>query len=53
MTTDKKRIRRHHSAALKAQILTECKAPGASVTEVAMAHGINGQHGARLAQAGT
>lgn len=41
MTTDKKRIRRNHSAALKAQILAECEAPGASVAKVAMAHGIN------------
>lgn len=42
MTTDKKkRIRRNHTAALKAQILAECAAPGASVARVAMAHGIN------------
>lgn len=41
MTTDKKRIRRNHSAALKAQILAECEAPGISVAQVAMAHGIN------------
>lgn len=42
MTTDKKRqIRRKHSPALKAQILAECEAPGASVAKVAMAHGIN------------
>lgn len=41
MTTDKKRIRRNHSAALKAQILAECDAPGASVAKVAMSHGIN------------
>lgn len=41
MATDKKRVRRNHSPALKAQILTECSAPGASVARVAMAHGIN------------
>lgn len=41
MTTDKKRIRRNHSPALKAQVLAECEAPGASVAKVAMAHGIN------------
>jgi transposase len=41
MVTDKKRIRRNHSPALKAQILTECAAPGASVARIAMAHGIN------------
>jgi transposase len=41
MVTDKKRVRRNHSPALKAQILAECSAPGASVAQVAMAHGIN------------
>jgi len=42
MTTDtKKRIRRNHTPALKAQVLAECAAPGASVASVAMAHGIN------------
>ncbi len=41
MDTDKKRVRRNHSAALKAQILAECDAPGASVAKIAMAHGIN------------
>jgi transposase len=42
MTTDKKkRVRRNHTPALKAQILAECAAPGASVARVAMAHGIN------------
>ncbi|MBI5792707.1 MAG: transposase [Rhodocyclales bacterium] len=41
MTTEKKRIRRNHSAALKAQIVAECDAAGASVAKVAMAHGIN------------
>ena len=41
MATDNKRIRRNHSPALKAQILAQCAAPGASVAKVAMAHGIN------------
>lgn len=42
MTTDKiKRIRRNHSQALKAQILSECDVPGASVAKVAMSHSIN------------
>lgn len=41
MTTDKKRVRRSYGAALKAQVLAECDAPGASVAKVAMSHGIN------------
>lgn len=41
MSTDKKRLRRNHTPALKAQILAECATPGASVAKVAMAHGIN------------
>lgn len=41
MSTDKKRLRRNHTPALKAQILAECAAPGASVAKVAMAHRIN------------
>lgn len=51
MDTEKKRTRRNHSAALKAQILAECVAPGASVAKVAMAHGINANivHGWRRA----
>ncbi len=52
MTTDKTRIRRNHHPALKAQILAECAAPGASVAQVAMAHGINANivHGWRKLQ---
>jgi hypothetical protein len=34
MHTDKKRVRRNHSPALKAQIIAECAAPGASVAKV-------------------
>jgi len=37
----RKRKRRRYSRELKAQILTECDAPGASVAKVAMSHGIN------------
>lgn len=33
--------RRQHSAVLKSQVLAECRAPGASVAKVAMAHGLN------------
>jgi transposase len=40
MTTDKKRVRRSYSQALKAQILAECATPGAWVAKVAMSHGI-------------
>jgi len=41
MTTDKIATRRQYSADLKAQVVTECEAPGASVAKVAMSHGIN------------
>lgn len=41
MSTDKKRIRREHSRALKEKILAECEVAGATVAKVAMAHGIN------------
>jgi transposase-like protein len=33
--------RRRYSAEVKAQVMAECDAPGASVAKVAMAHGIN------------
>jgi transposase len=39
--TDKKRTRRDYSPDLKARILSECSAPGASVAKIAMAHGVN------------
>lgn len=39
--TDTTIRRRRYSAALKAQILAQCKQPGMSVARVAMAHGIN------------
>lgn len=41
MGTENSRNRRRYGAELKAQILAECNAPGASVAKVAMAHGIN------------
>jgi transposase len=41
MGTENSRKRRRYGAELKAQILAECDAPGASVAKVAMAHGIN------------
>ena len=34
-------IRRTHSAQFKAQVLTACRQPGASVSAVALAHGLN------------
>ena len=33
--------RRRYSAELKARVVAECEAPGASVAKVAMSHGIN------------
>lgn len=41
MKDAKKIIRRRHSAELKAQVLSECAQPGASVASIAMSHGIN------------
>lgn len=41
MKDSKKIVRRRHSAELKAQVLSECAQPGASVASVAMSHGIN------------
>jgi transposase len=41
MTSEKTAKRRRYSAELKAQVLTQCDAPGASVAKVAMSHGIN------------
>ena len=34
-------LRRRHSAQLKAQVLSECAEPGASVAKVAMSHALN------------
>src|ERR1041384_554517 len=41
MTSEKTATRKRYSRELKAQIMAECDAPGASVAKVAMAHGIN------------
>lgn len=41
MEADKNLKRRKYSAELKAQVVNECEAPGASVARVAMARGIN------------
>lgn len=41
MEGEESRKRRRYSAELKAQILAECAAPGASVAKVALSHGIN------------
>ena len=41
MASDKVVRRRRYGDDLKAQVLAECEAPGASVAKVAMAHGIN------------
>lgn len=34
-------MRRQHSAQLRARVLEQCAAPGASVAKVAMSHGLN------------
>ena len=41
MTSEKTATRKRYSKGLKAQVLAECDAAGASVAKVAMAHGIN------------
>ena len=41
MKDSKRIVRRRHSAELKAQVLSECAQPGASVASVALSHGIN------------
>lgn len=41
MTTESKRKRQERSPELKAQVLAECERPGASVGQVALAHGVN------------
>jgi len=39
--TSEKKTRRRYGAAKKAQVLAECREPGRSVAQVALAHGIN------------
>lgn len=41
MEAEESRKRKRYSPALKAQILAECDATGASVAKVALSHGIN------------
>jgi transposase len=41
MASDKVVRRRRYGEQFKAQVLSECEVPGASVAKVAMAHGIN------------
>ena len=41
MASERAASRRRHSAQLKAQVLAECAAPGASVAKVAMSHELN------------
>ena len=41
MAADKNAKRRKYSAELKAQVVNECEAPGASVARVAMVVGVN------------
>ena len=41
MQNEDRKGRRRYSGQLKAQIMAECAAPGASVAQVAMAHGLN------------
>ena len=56
MKDSRKITRRRHSAELKAQVLSECVQPGASVASVALSHGINANvvhKWRRLAYAGT
>ena len=41
MEQERSRKRRRYAPELKAQILAECEAPGASLARVAISHGIN------------
>lgn len=41
MEPAKRVARRKHDAGLKAQVIAECAAPGASVARVALEHGLN------------
>ena len=41
MAAERVVLRRRHSAQLKALVLEQCVAPGASVAKVAMSHGVN------------
>jgi transposase len=41
MTSESGRTRRRYGTQFKAMVLAQCEEPGASVAQVAMAHGIN------------
>ena len=41
MEDSKRAPRRRHPVELKAQVLRECAEPGASIAQIAMAHGLN------------
>ena len=41
MASDRRAARRRYGEEIKARVLAECAAPGASVAKVAMSHGIN------------
>ena len=41
MASERVVLRRRHSAQLKALVLQQCAAPGASIARVAMSHGVN------------
>jgi transposase len=41
MQDTRRRPRRRHSGAFKAEVLAACTHPGASVASVALAHGVN------------
>ena len=41
MEHSKRAGRRRHNGELKAKVLSECEAPGASIAHVALAHGLN------------
>lgn len=41
MAAERVVLRRRHSSELKALVLEQCAAPGASVAKVAMSHGVN------------
>jgi transposase len=41
MEHSKRVVRRRHDDELKAKVLSECGVPGASVAQVALAHGLN------------
>jgi transposase len=45
MQSDKRAARRRYSDEIKARVMAECDAPGASVAKVAMSHSVDLGHG--------